>query len=106
MKFDRKGRKRANKLHRANWASSKAVFLDKEPDQRRYSVTLGGMSYAGEKCQNKMPKTREALFFRIHLKFKIILPWITHSIVDFSIFIWTWPFLSSYTGGAFSAPCV
>ena len=48
MKFDRKGRKRANKLHRADWAHSKAVFLDKEPDQRHYSVTLGGMSYAGE----------------------------------------------------------
>ena len=83
MKFDRKGRKRANKLHRADWAHSKAVFLDKEPDQRHYSVTLGGMSYAGEKCQNKMPKSPVALFFRIHLEFKIILPWITHSIVDF-----------------------
>lgn len=54
MKFDRKRRKRANKLHKADWAYSKAIFLDKEPDQRRVLSYARWEPYAGEKGEKSV----------------------------------------------------
>lgn len=108
MKFDRKRRKRANKLLSTEWTEPIPRLLFQKWSQTRgtYSVTPSGMSSAGEKgekCQNEMPKTPEDLFFSIHLKFKIGLLQMIHFKVDFSIFIWTWAFFSSQGSDAFSA---
>ena len=54
MKFDRKRRKRANKLHKADWAHSKAVFLDKQPDQSRVLSYARWETYAGEKGEKSV----------------------------------------------------
>lgn len=68
-------------------------LLVKEPHWR-HVLQLGQprcfrLHTKGGKLQNKIPSTPEYLFFSIHLKFKISLPQILHSRVNFSIFCWS-----------------